>query len=81
MPMDDFPRSKDLAPGDMAMVTAVRANHRFQDAAELLGAFRKRYYDQAHQKCDVVLMAVPEGKGMEFARGLEEGWRQRGELQ
>lgn len=64
--MSAFPPEQDLAPDDQSVATFVRADHSQAEARRILQATREAYGGP----CDVVLIAVPAGKGRPFLQGL-----------
>lgn len=70
--MPEFPPENDLSPGDVAVSTVVNRSTRYQDAADILGALRQSYREQRGDHCDVVLLAVPEGRGWPFVQALHK---------
>lgn len=61
-----FPPDQDLAPGDPSVATYVLARHSTAEARRILQGVREQYPGP----CDVVLLAVPAGKGRAFLQGL-----------
>lgn len=61
-----FPPDQDLAPEDKSIATVVRARDSANEAKRIVQATRDAYPGP----CDVVLIAVPKGKGMPFLEGL-----------
>lgn len=55
-----------------ALATTVTANRRSIDAADILGNLRRMYREQNGEHCDVVLLAVPKGRGHNVARALQQ---------
>lgn len=64
--MSQFPPDQDLAPGDRSISTYVEARHTATEARRILQALREAYSGP----CDVVLIAMPKGKGLPFLQGL-----------
>jgi hypothetical protein len=61
-----FPPDQDLAPGDITLATVVKKTASTNDARRIL----QRARDSYPGPCDVILLAVPEGKGLPFLSGL-----------
>lgn len=74
--MGNFPPDQDLAPGDKSVATVVRAERSASEARRILQATREEYGGP----CDVVLLAVPAGKGMPFLQGLGMALESNGQL-
>lgn len=70
--MSAFPPEKDLTPGDTTVAAVVPPEAVTTEAlAHYLKQVRRSYRQAAsHQMCDVVLFAVPAGKGEDFVDGL-----------
>lgn len=71
-----FPPDQDLAPGDVSVATVVKAEHSASEARRVLQGARDAYPGA----CDVVLIAVPKGKGMPFLQGLGMALEVEGKL-
>jgi hypothetical protein len=70
-----FPKDKDLKPGDIMSALVLR--HGVEPVPYLLDAIRERYDMTAQEMdfdlgCDLIIMAVPRGKGEPFVEGLME---------
>lgn len=71
-----FPPDQDLAPDDKSVATFVRAGHSAAEARRILQGAREAY----GAPCDVVLIAVPAGKGRPFLQGLGMAFEADGKL-
>ncbi len=74
--MKPFPKGKDLAPGDMMLATSVGEDHAGAEG-QLAGGMRDQFARTATDRgadpaCDLIMMAVPKGKGAPFVEGLYE---------
>lgn len=61
-----FPPDQDLAPQDLSIATLIRARDSSNEARRIVQATREAYPGA----CDLVVIAVPEGKAMPFLQGL-----------
>ena len=72
-----FPADQDLAPKDVSITTVIGSERTGKQARTIVENMRRAY----GQPCDLIVMAVPRGKGMPFAEGLKLALEQRGQLQ
>lgn len=74
--MSQFPPDQDLAPGDRSLTTVVEARRSHAEARRVLQGLRESY----EGPCDVVLLALPAGKGRAFVDGLAMAMEADGKL-
>lgn len=67
--MGAFPPDKDLKPGETMAAAIIRPDVDSRAAGEMIARLRETY---PARNCDVICMAVPEGKGRPFVDGLME---------
>lgn len=67
--MKPFPKDKDLEPGDKMAATVLEERH-LADAGRLQAMLRQLQREFGHS--DLIVMAVPKGKGRPFVDGLME---------
>lgn len=79
--MSNFPPDQDLAPEDRSLTTVVEARHSAAEARRILQGTREQCARlNGGNSCDVVLIAVPAGKGRSFVDGLGMALRAQGKL-
>lgn len=62
--MPQFPPDQDLGPDDGSITTVIAADTSEEHVAEVIANLRSA------MRCDIILLAVPPGKGTPFLSGL-----------
>lgn len=71
-----FPADKDLGPTDRSLTTFITAEKTGNQAKQIVQGIRQQYGGP----CDIVLIAMPAGKGRTFMQGMGEAMEQTGTL-
>lgn len=71
-----FPADKDLGPTDRSLTTFITADKTTSEAKRIVQGLRHQYGGP----CDIVLLAMPPGKGKPFMQGMGEAMEADGTL-